>query len=915
MKTKIKAVRAVRTKSYLKQKLVSATALLLLSAIMLVSSSYAWYVLSTAPEVSNIKTQVGANGALEITLLDERSWVDLNRLDMGDIDESVSSGNPIASTIANLTWGNLVNLDDASYGLGEIVLQPSRLYIEKSGSDVSNQYTVNSNLLKTPIYGEDGRVKGLDPDSTVAWSYRNGSFSNADGYGVRAIGTSATMSVFQLGMNAARSALQTYSTAAKSSASNSLQDTGGDLANLVVAFAVSDKQDGFTDADVEKIMELAGGLGDSLDAIDVALRYVFAGYITTAEAYYVERDGETDTEVLITPQNYQSKLAEITSTTMSLESLLETYPGITDVVDGIVADIEKFYGDRAKVDNAVAACESLLNTDNDHSWEELSQIIYPLVDTTEMQVNGKTIDELKSTLIKVVPKDPENPEAGTTTEIDFVAALALLQSGLTITVPSGSGILSDIADFAGNYSADVEVSVDGSMAGLGDQKIPVDVLMSAVGVNPSHLGAANDALKAGSVADAAGSNSITDYYGYAIDLAFRTNASDSNLLLQTEAQNRIYEDDNRNAALQGSGSYMSFTTTAGLSATKMVKLMSGLRVVLMDGSQNILGIAALDCTLGKDVYTLLEDGERTDAKYAYLDGSAGAYQNSDLIDKATYEALPETSAVQFNKTTGKVTAKLYLYEFEMTRSETSTEEETKYTGGITLTEKNEEGVITALDADVVQKVTVLVYLDGSVVNNSTVAANSMHSMTGNLNLQFSSSAELMPATNTQLQTDGNKVEYTLLNTELYNNGYLYYANTLCKVKDGYNIYVGSDEKLYFATAESEYTEMTASSAATALELITVALTPATATVAVGENVELTLALSDESLTVVNTNANAVGGDYAEVTTNGSTVTLTGVSAGEIVCTGEVTVKIGAESYTIHSNSVTVTVTSSEQTQE
>ena len=156
MKTKFKEVRPVRSKSYLKHKLISAGAMLLVSAIMMVSSSYAWYVLSTAPEVSNIKTQVGANGALEIALLNAESWNNLDLLDMGDIDESATAENPIAATVANLTWGNLVNLDDASYGLDKIILNPARLFIMPDGDG----YKVNSVPLKTPIYGEDGRVKG-----------------------------------------------------------------------------------------------------------------------------------------------------------------------------------------------------------------------------------------------------------------------------------------------------------------------------------------------------------------------------------------------------------------------------------------------------------------------------------------------------------------------------------------------------------------------------------------------------------------------------------------------------------------------------------------------------------------------------------------------------------------------------------
>ena len=75
----------------IRRKLYSALAMLLVSSIMMVSSTYAWFVLSTASEVTGIQTQVGSNGALEIALLNQESWNDLSKLDMGDIDESVAA--------------------------------------------------------------------------------------------------------------------------------------------------------------------------------------------------------------------------------------------------------------------------------------------------------------------------------------------------------------------------------------------------------------------------------------------------------------------------------------------------------------------------------------------------------------------------------------------------------------------------------------------------------------------------------------------------------------------------------------------------------------------------------------------------------------------------------------------------------
>ena len=62
-------------KSYvsIKSKLMAAVAMLLVASFMVVSSTYAWFTLSTAPEITGVKTSVGANGNLEIALLDSDS--------------------------------------------------------------------------------------------------------------------------------------------------------------------------------------------------------------------------------------------------------------------------------------------------------------------------------------------------------------------------------------------------------------------------------------------------------------------------------------------------------------------------------------------------------------------------------------------------------------------------------------------------------------------------------------------------------------------------------------------------------------------------------------------------------------------------------------------------------------------------
>lgn len=116
-----------QSKSYggVKKKLMGAVCMLLVASIMMVSSTYAWFTLSTAPEITGISTSVGANGNLEMALLngvengtdtDADTYAETARIKSG---VGTSMANTTAGwTVqqANLTWGNLVDLT-TGYGL------------------------------------------------------------------------------------------------------------------------------------------------------------------------------------------------------------------------------------------------------------------------------------------------------------------------------------------------------------------------------------------------------------------------------------------------------------------------------------------------------------------------------------------------------------------------------------------------------------------------------------------------------------------------------------------------------------------------------------------------------------------------------------------------------------------------------
>ena len=105
-------------------KLMAAVCMLLVSSIMMVSTTYAWFTLSTAPEVTGISTSVGANGNLEMALLPQ--YV----ADHTKLEASIGSNGETSMAVkdakeANVTWGNLVQLESNGqnlYGLDRITL-------------------------------------------------------------------------------------------------------------------------------------------------------------------------------------------------------------------------------------------------------------------------------------------------------------------------------------------------------------------------------------------------------------------------------------------------------------------------------------------------------------------------------------------------------------------------------------------------------------------------------------------------------------------------------------------------------------------------------------------------------------------------------------------------------------------------
>lgn len=160
----------------LKAKLIASVAMLLVSTIMLTSASFAWFTISTAPEISGMTTTVVTNETLEIAL--DKGYKNEAAVDAAATNGSLSGD--------YYTWGNLVNLAaeegktntayDAYKNLNK-TLRPATLSKTTSGEGAAA--TVTATAFKAPNYGPDGRISDLNK----ALSTKNAA-ETANGFGL-----------------------------------------------------------------------------------------------------------------------------------------------------------------------------------------------------------------------------------------------------------------------------------------------------------------------------------------------------------------------------------------------------------------------------------------------------------------------------------------------------------------------------------------------------------------------------------------------------------------------------------------------------------------------------------------------------------------------------------------------------------
>ena len=486
----------------LKKKLLASLAMLLISTIMMSTTTFAWFVLSTAPEVTGIETQVGDNGSLEIALLNTETHANMSTIRAG-----LGGGSLQENRItANNVWGNLIDLGYTEYGLGELTLLPARLYASANGDN----YSVDVNkMLAVPTYGYDGRIIELNADTASAIYQETGFlYSGAQDYGVRAIGINDALSPQGSALSSAKSNISAWTKSAKSGAQAALNKNMEGLFEIIMVHGTaSGGSEVYDDNHKATLDSFLTDLESVLNYIDGSLRQGLVAYVAS-------EIGEEDLFVAARDR--------ILDTKTPLSSLLSE---AGSVPEEFAEWVDKLNTMQNKHGLAVAACAEM--NDGDYTWDEIKGVLANILNMDQLLINGNTIAQL---------------------DINSLLTATLIE----MTLAPGSGLFADVADFTDNYIVTTTY-------------MRKDVEMSTAStVKPAHLVALSTAVSMLTPADG-GDNAtalpLTATYGYAIDLAFRCNAANPDLVLQTKGVQRVYsgsEDGegivSDNGSTQGGGS-------------------------------------------------------------------------------------------------------------------------------------------------------------------------------------------------------------------------------------------------------------------------------------------------------------------------------------------------------------------------
>ena len=703
---------------HLKEKLGVAALGLVIAALVSVSATFAWITLSRAPEVTAIDTTLSANGALEIALNRGETPED------ADIDESAAFDE--ALTAANIRWGNLINLNDPSYGIADLTLRPAQL----------NTAALTTNPFWSAVYGQDGRITELDSRYIYTrYSENEKIFVAADGsedYGVRAISsykaqtTGATASAYEVkykAVMAAHTEVNQYYMNSVTSAEN--VGSLGDALSTYLQSKVNEKGYGYhrdpskdsanlemTPNQVQTLLNMFSGLQTAMEKEKTAL----AALANLQQYIYAQQN------------NYKDPYQELTWADIAADA--ETYDiagnkhktgkDVTCPGEAVaLTNLKSFISNAGDVDSDVAHLRELVERTKQGQKvysKEIETQVFHICNGRDVILDGQTVDQALKDPVKTVLK----------------------MTGGTLPVVIGSGILRDFEQMAVDPAYRLPYGKDWS-ARRNRASVHVDVYTSpgkawvidmTACLSTNASGGSHFMADYGKISPElqGGDRVAQDTYGMAVDFWLRSNAEktyltlegavvkdeETNTVLSFDGVNRVWNTNNdailtTASTTQGGGSCYTYYADSPEELQRSLRLLGSMKVAFMNTQSGVLLATAV---MDTENYYALNGRVTVPLVLSTVDSMTVPGDAPDTPETSETPDTPETPAAPGEGETG----------------------------GETGSETQLRRAITVLYADREENLTAILYLDGANLTNQDVLSSG--DIKGQLNLQFGSSEPL-----------------------------------------------------------------------------------------------------------------------------------------------------------------------------
>lgn len=739
----------------LRERLISVALLLAMSVAMMSSATYAWLTISRHPEIRGMNTTVTSNGNLEIALATGDGKTAPGESQAGD--SSASKGQSVSKS--NITWGNLVNLADPSYGLDNLIMRPAQL----------NTAALLSSPLYGAIYGEDGRVTQLSSNfGYTTWTPPEGNkpgyFAVSEDYGVRAISSTKIEAV---GAEALYVNMVTNATNQNLAAANYYVNLGNNsrympsLATMMGLYMTArmnpdDASLSNPDCDIADIQNLRDMYADFLVAFDMEAEAMAA--LINLQLFL--QNGEGNYEVYTAEKIYASTAAGLKA-------------------DGLqLSDLDQFIKDRNVIASDLEKLKTICASGSSLKWKDsgLNAVVNNLVN-----VGACTIGSDNTPISSIGASNAMGYLSGTQ------------EARIT------NGILYRFEERTGGYIEVKNLSISATVKRMG-LTVPATVKANIQTSAPRDYNLYNNDLiysKSLNTGDYKGGVPVAeDTYGLAVDLWVRTNAIASYLTLEG---NILYETSEvRAMGKDANGREVELYTItvtaedeAGNAISSSVDVYKGKTTVMNDDgttseveawlhaqnhavlTEEELGNATPLPKMETVITVTGYEGENRvwgDNELLSTDsttqgsGSCYVYYADTPEDQARSLKLLEAFNVAFVDAKGKLLASAVMdtehhyaangrviVPLVLSASQSINLGE-DYDGNLTY-------AITALEQNVPTRITALVYLDGTKLTNQEVLAAA--DIQGQLNIQFGSTEVLSPIGNETLENAERRISATV----------------------------------------------------------------------------------------------------------------------------------------------------------